>query len=172
MKIQAMSRQGHTHLARSAALAFGLLTLAAACGSKEAAPDQGPNATSASASATASLPNDSDAWRWAPSQANGFWCGWKPVQAPLEMGPSFPIEVRVSTSKDGEPLDLSPQQIAVDARMPDHGHGMLQHVEIQQLGPGHFRVNGMRLHMLGYWELTVDVTRGAWTERAQFPIEL
>ncbi len=172
MKTQATNHTLRSPWAQAAAFALCLLPLAPACGSKESAPERGSDTSSTSTQATASLPNDSDAWRWVPSHTHGFWCAWKPVQAPLEMGPSFPIEVRVSAAKDGEPLDLQPEQIAVDARMPDHGHGMLQHVEIQKLGPGHFRVDGMRLHMLGYWELTVDVTRGAWTERAQFPIEL
>ncbi len=154
------------------ACGLGVLALLIACGSKETVPEASTSGSTAEGQATPSLPNDSASWRWVPSQAQGFWCAWKPVEAPLEMGPSFPIEVRVSTARDGDPLDLNPDQLAVDARMPDHGHGMLQHVEIQKLAPGHFRVDGMRLHMLGYWELTVDVTRGAWTERAQFPIEL
>jgi hypothetical protein len=31
---------------------------------------------------------------------------------------------------------------------------------------------GMLLHMIGHWELYVDLTRGPLTERAQFDFEL
>ena len=155
---------------------LGLLPLWVACGGDPPLQEKAdsPSATHSASPPTnpAYLPNDSLEWRWVRAQGGDFWCAWRPVNGPLEMGPSFPIEVRVAKTRDGEPIDVPASQIEVDARMPDHGHGMLQYVEIERVGPGHFRVNGMRLHMVGYWDLTVDVSRGAWTERAQFPIEL
>ena len=111
-------------------------------------------------------------WHWNQSNAQGFWCAWRAVDGPLEMGPSFPIELRLTQAPDGEPLDLPASALQVEARMPDHDHGMLQRVEIERIAPGHYRVVGMRLHMFGYWELSVDVTQPPFTERAQFQIEL
>ena len=39
-------------------------------------------------------------------------------------------------------------------------------------GDGHFTVEGMLFHMVGRWELYLDVTRGPLTERAQFEVVL
>ena len=66
-------------------------------------------------------------------------------------------------------MDLT---VAVDARMPAHQHGMKQVPSVHPLGDGRFRVEGMLLHMTGHWELYVDVTSGAVTERAQWDLTL
>lgn len=111
-------------------------------------------------------------WTWTQSNTGQFWAAWKPAEGPVEMGPSFAIEIRLSTKQAGAPLDLPAGQIDIQARMPEHQHGMLQTTEITPISPGHYRVDGMRFHMLGYWQLLVDITRPPLTERAQFDIRL
>ena len=141
-----------------------------ACGEKAPA-GSGSDKTSSS-SKSADGPSAVQEWTWVQSHAGGFWCAWRPIDGPVEMGPSFPIEVRLAQTRAGEPLDIESPVVKVDARMPEHDHGMLQRVEIQTTQPGVFRVDGMRLHMVGYWELYVDLIRGPVTERAQFVVEL
>jgi len=63
-------------------------------------------------------------------------------------------------------------ELTVDARMPHHGHGMRREPTVSRAGPGRYEVEGMLLHMPGYWELYFDVTRGAVTERAQDALEV
>ncbi len=126
---------------------------------------------------TADTPSIQDAqvpvdWTWNQSNTGQYWAAWKPAAGPVEMGPSFAIEIKLSTTEAGAPLDLPPSQLDIQARMPEHQHGMLQSPEIIRLSPGHFRVDGMRFHMLGYWQLLLDVTRPPLTERAQFEIRL
>ncbi|MAF64565.1 MAG: hypothetical protein CMJ84_02745 [Planctomycetes bacterium] len=78
----------------------------------------------------------------------------------------FAVEVSVFTDeKRREPAVAV--ELAFDARMPQHGHGMRREPRVQRLGDGRFRVEGVLLHMPGYWELYFDATRGALTERAQ-----
>ena len=77
--------------------------------------------------------------------------------------------------------------LEVDATMPEHHHGMtlkpqvraIDGPEVQDLLPGHgamgngrFDINGMLFHMPGRWEIHMDITHGAITERAQLEIEL
>lgn len=62
--------------------------------------------------------------------------------------------------------------LSVDAAMPQHGHGMNRVPRVSRLEPGHFLVEGMYFHMTGKWELYLDLTDGALTERAQVVVEL
>ncbi len=62
--------------------------------------------------------------------------------------------------------------LAADAGMPEHGHGMNRVPAVARRGDGGFEVTGMLFHMGGSWELYLDVTRGAITERAQTRVEL
>ncbi|MCY3003971.1 MAG: FixH family protein [Planctomycetota bacterium] len=79
----------------------------------------------------------------------------------------FQLEVRVYSRED-----LSGVSLTVDAAMPQHGHGMNRVPRVSRLEPGHFLVEGMYFHMTGKWELYLDITHGALTERAQVVVEL
>ena len=72
----------------------------------------------------------------------------------------------------GERIDDSAIRIEADADMPAHRHGMVRVPRVTKTGPGEFRVDGMMMHMPGYWQLYVDVTRNGITERAQFDVDL
>ncbi|MFK7961810.1 MAG: hypothetical protein AB8G96_14945 [Phycisphaerales bacterium] len=104
---------------------------------------------------------------------DGAWTiTWWTEPATIPMHELHQVEVRVVSARDAEaplPSDLS---LAVDARMPHHRHGMLVAPEVTRLGPGRFRVDGMMLHMSGYWEYYFDVGAGGVIERAQDSIEL
>ena len=47
--------------------------------------------------------------------------------------------------------------IAVDATMPQHGHGMNYRPSLQALGSGRWRAEGLLWHMSGAWQLRLDV---------------
>ena len=65
-----------------------------------------------------------------------------------------------------------PGQVAVNADMPSHGHGMNTKPRLTALGDGRWRVEGMLFHMPGAWEIYVYVGRDQAMERAVFPVEL
>ena len=81
------------------------------------------------------------------------------------------MEFFVTASRARDVL-LAPEVVVIDARMPGHGHGMIYDVSAELTGSGTYIARGMLFHMTGHWELYVDITDGAWTERAQFDIEL
>jgi hypothetical protein len=86
----------------------------------------------------------------------------------IPWGERFSIDVSVARA-DGEPLQAT---LAVDARMPDHGHGMNREPKLERLNGSSWRVTNLLFHMPGYWEVYFDLTRGAVTERAQFSVEI
>jgi hypothetical protein len=90
------------------------------------------------------------------------------VPAEPEVRELFELRVEV-TRTDGA---LGELELAVDARMPEHGHGMNREPLVRTEAAGEFQVSNMLFHMPGLWELYFDVTEGALTERAQVSLEL
>jgi len=79
------------------------------------------------------------------------------------------FSVRVERS-DAAPLPPR-LRLEVDAAMPDHRHGLNSRPAVSRSGTETFQVDGLLLHMPGYWEVYFDVTTGAVTERAQLAVE-
>ncbi len=79
---------------------------------------------------------------------------------------SFAIE-----PADGDRSNLADVTIVVDCTMPQHGHGMNVVPSVRRSGPGRFTARGFELFMEGEWLLTIDITKGIYTERAQWWIE-
>jgi hypothetical protein len=96
---------------------------------------------------------------------------FRAVPDPIPLNETFQMRVRVF---DGStpPQPASDIDLAVDARMPHHRHGMNREPTITRGRDGEFTVDNMLLHMPGYWELYFDVERHGVTERAQTSIEL
>ncbi|NQU50523.1 MAG: hypothetical protein HQ519_17880 [Planctomycetes bacterium] len=60
-----------------------------------------------------------------------------------------------------------------NADMPSHGHGINTQPEWHRLDDGRWQIDGMLLHMPGYWELEFDVrlTDGS-TQQLIYPLTL
>jgi len=59
-----------------------------------------------------------------------------------------------------------------DAYMPQHFHGMNVTPREVPTGRGAYDIEGMVFHMVGRWEVYLDLTRRGVTERAQFVFEV
>ncbi|MDP6849782.1 MAG: FixH family protein [Planctomycetota bacterium] len=92
-------------------------------------------------------------------------------------------EVQVEYPEGGPPLNqffsmkvfVNPSEadsIQVDADMPAHGHGMIVKPVVTQEEPGVWRVDGMKYHMPGAWELYVDLLKSDSSERVVVPVFL
>ena len=90
---------------------------------------------------------------------------WEP--ADVKVGRFFEAEVVACRMPGAGEVS----RIVIDARMPAHGHGMNVEPALS-IEDGVLVARGMLLHMIGHWELYVDLTRGPLTERAQFDFEL
>lgn len=65
-----------------------------------------------------------------------------------------------------------PDSVAVDARMPSHGHGMNYRPTVAALGEGRYRAEGLMLHMPGVWELAFVVREAGTSERITYSLTL
>lgn len=84
-----------------------------------------------------------------------------PGGAPMNVHFSFIADIG-----DGELLNAN-------ADMPDHGHGINTQPIWKQLDDGRWQIDGMLLHMPGYWELMFDVRRpDGSTEQLIYPLTL
>ena len=93
----------------------------------------------------------------------------RPQEVPLNE--DFEVDWRVFDAGTRQEIGAD-AEIFVDARMPAHNHGMKHEVELVCNDDGSLTARGMLFHMTGHWELYVDVTRGAITERTQFDVDL
>jgi hypothetical protein len=63
--------------------------------------------------------------------------------------------------------------IEVEGGMPLHDHGLPTKPRItEDLGGGNYRLDGMRFHMSGYWEIFVRITTESGTSSVTLPLEL
>lgn len=71
--------------------------------------------------------------------------------------------------KHGAPIDDA--EIVVSPDMPEHLHGMLTKAEVHKLDePGMYRVDGMKFHMPGWWEITMDVSTSKTRDLVRFQL--
>jgi hypothetical protein len=105
------------------------------------------------------------------SNGGVYYVTYRTMPDPIPLNQMFSIDVRVY---DGASRETAAQDIALraDGRMPAHRHGMNTAPRVEALGPGHFRVRGMLLHMPGEWELDFDIEKDGVVERAQFAVTL
>jgi len=81
--------------------------------------------------------------------------------ATIEVGQHFTVEAIVCTPPAGPPAT----GLRVDARMPEHRHGMNYRPRVVALAAGRFVAEGLLFHMPGRWQLIFDVDRGGRTNR-------
>ncbi len=86
----------------------------------------------------------------------------------ISVGKHFTVEVAVC-SKPGMPV---PENLDVDARMPEHRHGMNYKARVTPGSAGHYRASGLLFHMPGHWEFVFDVRSGDKTDRLTRSIEI
>ena len=87
----------------------------------------------------------------------------------IEVGRPFSLDI-VTCPKGAAP---APAGLAVDAYMPDHGHGMNYKASVKtpatataaRPATARFRADGLMFHMPGRWDLYFDVQSSAGTTR-------
>ena len=71
----------------------------------------------------------------------------------IKVGEHFALDLAVCPKGAKAP----PGTVGVDARMPEHRHGMNYKAAVRSLGAGRFRAEGLMFHMPGRWELVFVV---------------
>jgi cytochrome c peroxidase len=82
-------------------------------------------------------------------------------QASPEVGKFFSLEI-AACAKPGNP---APENLKVDAQMPEHRHGMNYAPEVRPVGPGRWRADGLMFHMPGKWELVFEIRAAGESDR-------
>jgi hypothetical protein len=81
--------------------------------------------------------------------------------APIETGKHFSLDFAVCPRSGGRP----PDEVRVDAVMPEHRHGMNYRPVVVARGTGLYRADGLMFHMPGRWEIRFDVVTAAGVDR-------
>ncbi len=109
--------------------------------------------------------------RWSTTTERGSYkvaVGPRDGRAPVGQFHDWVIEVR-DAAGNAQP-DV---RLAIDGRMPDHGHGLPTRPQItQHLGDGRYLVEGVRFNMAGRWQLMVAVDGPAGQDRGVFDVDL
>lgn len=70
-------------------------------------------------------------------------------------------------------LPVEDAEITVDGGMPAHNHGLPTKPRVtENLGDGNYRVEGLRFHMGGAWQVTFTIEAGGNVDTVSFDLAL
>jgi len=88
-----------------------------------------------------------------------------------------PIEINqihnwvLTITSDGEPVTGA--TLTITGGMPAHDHGMPTRPRVtEELGGGEYRLDGMRFHMNGYWEISIEIRANGRRDTVVVTLEL
>jgi hypothetical protein len=81
----------------------------------------------------------------------------------LRVGEHFALELAVCPA---------PDELRVDAWMPDHRHGMNYRPSVKALGGGRYRAEGLLFHMPGRWEFLFELRSGGEAQRFMHAVRI
>jgi hypothetical protein len=88
-----------------------------------------------------------------------------------------PIEINrihtwtLAVTRDGEPVEGA--VLTVTGGMPAHDHGLPTAPRVTaELGDGRYKLEGLRFHMRGYWEVSVEIASGGTRDTVVIPLNL
>ncbi len=92
--------------------------------------------------------------------------------------PAGPIEInRIHswilhiTAANGEPVTGA--EVSVSGGMPEHNHGLPTRPRVtREIGEGNYRLEGMRFHMAGDWEIVVTIATADGQQIVTLPLRL
>src|SRR5687767_789468 len=85
------------------------------------------------------------------------------------VGEFFTLEVEACAKNGGQAL---PEELKVDAQMPEHRHGMNYAPSVKRLAPGRWRAEGLMFHMPGRWELAFELRGKQGSERLSHSLQV
>ena len=94
-------------------------------------------------------------------ESEHYVLAYRTLPATPVIGRHFAVEM-VACPKGNAP---APGGVAVDAYMPEHGHGMNYKAVVTPAGNAHYRAAGLMFHMPGRWDLIFEVQSSGNTER-------
>jgi len=74
------------------------------------------------------------------------------------------------TTAAGAPVEGA--TIMVDGGMPDHNHGLPTSPVVTETGAGKYRIEGVKFHMSGWWQLKFAIAGAAGSDTTTFNLQL
>ena len=106
---------------------------------------------------------------WA-SDAGHFRISIQTELDPIEINRIHAWTVTIHTA-DGEPV--SEAELTVTGGMPIHDHGMPTRPRVtDNLGDGRYRLEGMRFHMNGQWEVSIAISVDGISDTVTIALDL
>jgi len=103
------------------------------------------------------------------SERGVYQVNYKSSLEPIEINRIHSWILHITT--EGEPV--SGAAITVMGGMPAHDHGLPTSPRItEDLGQGHYRLEGMRFHMNGDWEVSIDIEANGKTDTVVIALTL
>ena len=110
-----------------------------------------------------------DAKTWA-SDAGHFTVSFQSELKPLVINK---IHTWILHVEDSDGNAIADANITVTGGMPEHNHGLPTVPQVTAtLEGGNFKVEGMRFHMRGYWEIRVAIDTGTERDSVTIPLQL
>ena len=110
-----------------------------------------------------------DAETWV-SDAGHFTVSFQSELRPLVINKIHSWILQVEDN-DGEAIVGA--TISVVGGMPEHNHGLPTAPQVTStLGDGRYRVEGVRFHMRGYWEIRISIDDGSQRDSVTIPVTL
>ncbi len=104
------------------------------------------------------------------SDAGHFQVGFRSDLDPLAINRIHSWIVHIEDS-DGNAITNA--KITVKGGMPKHNHGLPTAPEVSEiLEDGNYKIEGMRFHMRGYWEIRVSIDIGTERDSVTIPLNL
>ncbi len=101
----------------------------------------------------ASVQADESSWT---SQRSLYVVSYQSELVPLQINKLHAWVLHIENA-DGSPVIGA--HIEASGGMPAHDHGLPTYPRVtEELGDGDYRLDGMRFHMSGAWELTITIT--------------
>jgi hypothetical protein len=93
-----------------------------------------------------------------------FVLAYRARPSPITVSRHFALEFAVC-AKDGT---MMPDNVRVDAHMPEHRHGMNYKVSVKPEAGGRYLAEGLLFHMPGRWELIFELRAAGQTDRLTY----
>lgn len=89
---------------------------------------------------------------------------------PIEINRMHSWQLTIKTAS-GDPV--AGANVAIDGGMPEHNHGLPSRPRVtRDYGDGRYTVEGIRFHMAGLWEMSVQITYGGRSDTVKIILEL
>jgi cytochrome c peroxidase len=88
--------------------------------------------------------------------------------AAIEVAKHFSLEI-AACAKAGHP---APENLKVDAHMPEHRHGMNYAPTVKAIASGRWSAEGLMLHMPGRWEFVFEIRAAGATDRVSSSLQV